>query len=221
LPPPFDLLPQLWDGFLLTLQLTGGGIGFGIILSFLAGLGKLSKFFPFRWIAICYIEVFRGTSALVQLFWFVLVLPRLGVPIEAMTAGIVVLGLNLGAYGGEIVRGSIQAVPRGQYEAATSLNFTPLQTLWRIIIPQAVVSMIPPMGNIFIELLKATALVSLISLSELTFEAKVIRDDTLRTTEVFTLILFIYFAIALAMTAGMRMLERKASKGMDVGGIKK
>ncbi len=214
------ILPVLFQGLLITIQLTLGGIFLAIVMSFAAGLGKLSKFFPLRWLCIAYIEVFRGTSALVQLFWFYYVLPFLGMDITAFQAGVIVLGLNAGSYGAEVVRGAIQSVPKGQYEAAIALNFTPLQRLWRIIIPQAVVSMIPPMGTIFIELLKNTALAALVTLGELTFVARQIRDDTLRTTEVFGTILIIYFAVALCITAVMRTGEWWFSRGLDRGGIR-
>lgn len=215
-----DFLPYLWTGMIVTLQLTLGGIALAIAMSFTAGLAKLSKFFPLRWLAIGYIEVFRGTSALVQLFWVFYVLPFFGVNVNALVAGIAVLGLNAGSYGAEVVRGAIQAVPKGQYEAATALNFTPLQRLWRIVIPQAVVGMIPPLGNIFIELMKATALVSLITLSELTFVARQIRDETQRTTEVFLTVLVLYFILALAITFVMRAAEWWMSRGLDQGGVR-
>lgn len=114
-------------------------------------------------------EVFRGTSALVQLFWFYFVLPMFGMKLPALLVGIVVLGANAGAYGAEVVRGAILAVPAGQREAAVALNLTRARTIWRIILPQAVPAMLPPTGNLLIELLKNTALVSLITITDLTF----------------------------------------------------
>lgn len=218
MPPPFDLLPRLIDGLWITLQLAGGGIALAIILSIAAGLGRLSRIPPVKWIAVAYIEVFRGTSALVQLFWFFYVLPYFGVDLSAMMAGILVLGLNSGSYGAEVVRGTVLDVPRAQIEAATALNLTPRQTLWRVVLPQALPTMIPPFNNIFIELLKNTALVSLITLAELTYEAQLVRADTLRTAELFFLVLLLYFAVALAITGIMRLLERWAGRGMARGG---
>lgn len=203
-----DYLPRLLEGLWITVQLAAGGILLSIFISFIAGLGKLSRLPPIRWLAISYVEVFRGTSALVQLFWFAYVLPLLGVDMPTMVAGILVLGLNAGAYGAEVVRGSIQSVPSEQREACVALNLTPFQSMTRVILPQAVLSMIPPFGNIFIELLKNTALVSLISITELTFKAKLIRDDTLDTELIFSLTLLLYFAAALVITGGMRLLEK-------------
>lgn len=215
MPPPFDLLPSILGGLEITLKVTLGGIILAIIMSFAAGLAKLSLFFPLRWLAIAYIEVFRGTSALVQLFWFFFVLPFMGFDLSALHAGILVLGLNAGSYGAEVVRGAIQAVPKGQYEAATALNLGHYRVLWRIIIPQAIPSMLPPFGNIFIELLKNTALVALITLADLTYEARMVWEETSRSFEVFALLLFVYFALALCITFVMRCLERFFSRGID------
>jgi polar amino acid transport system permease protein len=218
--PPFDLLPPLLQGLAVTLQLTAGSALLALICSFLGGLGRLSRWPMVRWTAAVYIEVFRGTSALVQLFWFYFVLPFFGVNMTALTAGVLVLGLNTGSYGAEVVRGAIRAVPSGQIEAAIALNFSPLQRLWLVAIPQALIAMIPPAGNLVIELLKNTALVSLITLSELTFTGQLLRADTLRTTEIFGLILLIYFAVAMGITSFVRLLEYRLGRGQDVGGLR-
>jgi polar amino acid transport system permease protein len=208
-PPPFDLLPPLLKGLAVTLRIFLGGAGLAAFFSLAGGAGRLSPFFPLRWLSVAYIEIFRGTSALVQLFWFYFVLPFLGIRLEAMTVGILVLGLNAGAYGAEAVRGALSAVPKGQQEAADVLNFTRAQRFWRVVLPQAVVIALPTFGNVLIELLKATSLVSLITLSELTFAAQTLRGGTLRTAEIFAWVLALYFLAALAVTAGVRFLERK------------
>jgi polar amino acid transport system permease protein len=154
----------------------------------------------------------------VQLFWAYFALPLLGIQLEAITVGITVLGLNIGAYGAEVVRGAIQAVSVDQHEAALALNFTEHQTMWRIILPQALLFMLPPFGNLLIELLKSTALVSLITLSDLTFQGQVLRTATLRSAEIFTLVLILYFLMALSITYGIRWLERRLVTGRDYGG---
>ena len=169
---------------------------------------------------LAYVDVFRGTSALVQLFWVYFALPLLGVRLDAMTAGILVLGLNVGSYGSEVVRGAIQAVPREQYDAAAALNLSERQTMWRVILPQAALAMIPPFGNLFIELLKGTALVSLITLSELTFQGQTLLAATLRSGEIFGLILVLYFLLALMISSGMKRLERRLAVGRDWGGVR-
>jgi len=203
-----SLLVPLLRGTTVTLQLALASTLFGGILSFAAGIGKLSRNPLIRWLSVAYIEIFRGTSLLVQMFWLYFAFPLIGVRLDPVTAGILALSLNIGAYGAEVVRGAIQAVPREQYEAAIAVNFRRRFTLWRIILPQAIVEMMPPFGNLVVQNLKDTALVSLISLSDLTFRAQNYRNLTLETIPVFTATLFIYFFMALAFMAVMRMLER-------------
>jgi polar amino acid transport system permease protein len=202
----------LLEGLRITLRLTVVGAALGIVCSVVAGLGKRSAFWPWRWLCVTYIEVFRGTSALVQLFWFYFALPFLGIKLNALTAGVLVLGLNMGAYGAEVVRGAIAAVPVGQSEAAAALNFSRTQTLWRIVLPQSILPMLPAMGNLLIELLKNSALASMITLSELTFSAQVLRSDTLQTVPIFTTVLLLYFLVAQIMAFGVRSLERKLAE---------
>ncbi len=218
MPPPLDLLPSLLTGLLVTLQITAGAAVVALASSFLAGLGRLSGRRTVRGVSRLYVDVFRGTSALVQLFWAYFALPLLGVRLDAVTVGILVLGLNLGSYGSEIVRSAVRSVARSQYDAARALNLSRRQTLWRIILPQAALRMIPPFGNLFIELLKGTALVSLISLSDLTFQGQTLRTATLRSGEIFALILVLYFLLAQVIARGMRFLEARLAAGRDSGG---
>ncbi|NKE69256.1 ectoine/hydroxyectoine ABC transporter permease subunit EhuC [Candidatus Manganitrophus noduliformans] len=209
----FHFLPPLLSGLWVTIQLAFGGSILAVLAAFAVGLLRLSRKAGLRIAATAYTDFFRGTSALVQLFWVYFALPFWGVELDAMTAGIVVLGLNHGAYGAEVVRGAVQAVPRPQYEAAAALNFTERQTLWRIILPQALPAMLPPFGNLLIELLKSTALVSMITLGDLTFQGQILRAATLRSGEIFTLVLLLYFMLALSISFGVRRLERRLAVG--------
>ncbi len=204
-----DLLPPLLEGLMVTLQVTGGAILMAMPLAIFAGLGRLSRNPLLSWPATVYVEVFRGTSALVQLFWFFYVLPLFGVQLPAILVGIVVLALNAGAYGAEVVRGAVRAVAPGQREAALALNMTRSQITRRIVLPQAIPAMLPPATNLMIELLKNTALVSLVTIGDLTFRGQLLRNDTLRTVEIFGLMLLLYFGVALLITACMRLLERR------------
>jgi polar amino acid transport system permease protein len=172
---------------------------------------------PVRWLAVAYIETFRGTSALVQLFWLFFVLPHFGILLEPLTVAILTLGLNVGAYGAEVVRGAISSVHRGQWEAATALNMTRAAALRRIIVPQAIIRMIPPWGNLFIELMKATSLVSLITITDLAFKAQQMNQTTFRTVEIFSIVLVFYLAIASLITVGMRALEERVASGIARG----
>jgi len=210
-------LPGLLEGAWVTIQITLGGCLLAVAAAFVAALLKLYGPWPLRWLAIVYIEIFRGTSALVQLFWLFFVLPHFGVSLDPLTVAILALGLNVGAYGAEVVRGAITAVPRGQWEATVALNMTRFQALRRVVVPQAVVAMIPPWGNLFIELLKSTALVSLITITDLAFKAQEMNSTTYRTVEIFSIVLVIYLAIAMLITIGMQQVERIAARGLARG----
>lgn len=208
---PFDLLPALLRGLSTTITLTFWGALLALAVALFTGILRSSQNALLRSVSGMYVEVFRGTSILVQLFWiyFVLPLPPFNISLSAFNAGVLALGLNVGAYGAEVVRGAIRAIPRGQIEAATALNMSRGLMMRRVILPQAIVRILPPFGNLLIELLKATSLVSLVTLSDVTFQALTLRQSVGRITEVFTLLLFIYFLIAYPLTLGVRWLERR------------
>ena len=204
----------------VTIEITLGAAVLAFAMSILFGLARLSPIWLVRALARIYVEFFRGSSALVQLFWLFYVLPHFGILLEPITVGIVGLGLNAGAYGAEIVRGAIIAVDRGQYEAATALNFSRSRTMLRIILPQALVAMMPPFGNLFIELLKGTALVSLITITDITFRAAQLNVFTLQSMEIFSVAINVYLVLALAIIFFMRSMERRLGRGLGrVGGV--
>jgi len=212
----FGYLSMIFDGAWVTVQLTVLGTALALVAAFAAGLGRLSRWFLLRAIATAYIEFFRGTSIFVQLFWAYFVLPLFGLPLSPLQAGVLALGLNVGAYGAEVVRGAIQAVPRDQYEASIALNLKAWQRLRYVILPQAFVIMLPTFGNNAIELLKGTAVVSLISLADMTFQAQVVRAQTGNTLIPFATILLLYFVLATIITTATRGLESRLSRGLDV-----
>ena len=212
-----EFIPGLLQGALVTLEITAAGAALALVCAVVAALAKLYAPAPFNWLAVAYIELFRGTSALVQLFWMFFVLPHFGILLDPIPVAILALGLNVGAYGAEVVRGAVLAVPRGQWEATIALNMTRTEALRRVILPQAFVAMIPPWGNLFIELLKSTSLVSLITITDLTFRAQQMNQTTLKTVPIFTLVLLIYLAMSLVLTIGMRFLEARASRGLARG----
>ena len=208
-----DLISTLLQGVRITIIVTILGILLGFTFAFLAGFARLSKNKLLRSLATIYVEVFRGTSLLVQLFWIYFALPLLGLRLPTLVAGVLALGLNAGAYGSEVVRSSILSIPKGQMEACIALNMTPSQSMLRIILPQAFVKMLPSFGNLQIELLKGTSLVSLITLSDLTYQATILNASTLKTTEIFSLLLLMYFIIAWPLTRGVRYLEHRLTVG--------
>jgi polar amino acid transport system permease protein len=208
-------LGLILHGALVTIELTLMGSVLAVIMAFLGGLGRLSRFFAVRALATAYIEFFRGTSIFVQLFWAYFVLPVVGVTLTPLQTGVLALGLNVGAYAAEVVRGAIQSIGREQHEACIALNLVRWQGMRHVILPQAVLVMLPTFGNNAIELLKATSVVSLISLTDLTFQAQVVRAQTGNTLVPFTTILIIYFIFALAISWAMRRLERRMARGLD------
>ncbi|MBN8949170.1 MULTISPECIES: ectoine/hydroxyectoine ABC transporter permease subunit EhuC [unclassified Rhizobium] len=206
-------LPALLKGAEVTAIIAIASMFFGAILAFAAGLARFAGGRLLSWIAIVYIEIFRGTSLLVQLFWLYYALPLIGISFDPITTGIAGLALNIGAYGAEVVRGALQAVPDTQHEAARALNFGHSQTLFHIVLPQAVVEMMPAFGNLAVQNLKDTALVSLISISDLTFQAQQLRNITLDSVTIYSLTLIGYFIMALILVAFMRWLETALRRG--------
>jgi len=208
-------LTLILQGAWITVKLTVMGSALALVVAFVAGLGRVSRHAPLRWLSTVYIEFFRGTSIFVQLFWIYFVLPMTGIHLSPMQAGVMALGLNVGAYGAEVVRGAILAVPRDQFEACVAVNLTRFQRMRHVILPQALPLMLPTFGNNAIELLKATSVVSLISLSDMTFQAQVVRSQTGSTLLPFVTILLLYFAMSSAISFGMRRLEHRVTRGLD------
>lgn len=211
-------LPYLLDGLFITLQLTVGGALLAFVVAI--GLGLLARFenILLRGFARAVIEVFRGTSLLVQLFFlfFVLPLPPFNLELPSVLVGILGLGLNYGAYGAEVVRGSINSVARGQWEATTALSLSRSQRMWRVIFPQAWALMIPSLTNLLIQLLKGTAVVYLITIVDFTAELNKLRIDT-DVFFAYSLGLVVYFVIAYILTIAMNALEARAKHRLGQG----
>jgi polar amino acid transport system permease protein len=212
----FEHIGLILDGGLVTIELTFVASVIGMAAAFSAGLARLSQFLPIRVAARVYIEFFRGSSALVQLFGAYYLLPLIGIYLPALAAGAIVLGLNVGAYGAENVRSAILSVPREQIEACTVLNLGRWQSLRRVIIPQALPVLIPLFGNNGVELLKATSIVSLITIADLTFQAQLVRFQTGDTFGPFATILLIYFLLSLIIGTFASALFRKVQNRTTV-----
>lgn len=208
------IVSSILSGLYATVLATLGGIALTIVLSFVAGLAMLSPSRTVRFISRVYVEGFRGTSEVVQLFWLYFVLPALvGLKLVPLFAGILVLGLNHGAYGGEIVRGAVQSVPRAQWEGSTALSFSPAQRMFRVLLPQALVEMYPPFNNLFIQLLKSTALLFFISAGDIAEKGELLRPVYgSRLVLIYGVELVCYLVIAVVITLVMRLLERTAAR---------
>ena len=189
-----------------------------VIISIIFGIMRLSKNLIIQVLATVYIEFYRGTSLIIQMFWIYYVLPLFGIPLPALLAGVLALGMNFGAYGAEVLRAGILAVPKGQWEGALALNFSKAKRMQRIIIPQIYPIILPPAANLAVELLKGTALVSLITLVDLMFVAKQINMMTWLSAQSFGLALLIYFVMArFILVPFLRWLEVLAAKKVGRG----
>jgi polar amino acid transport system permease protein len=208
----WNFLPYLLMGIPVTLEVTFLAMAVAIPVSVVLAVSRNSRLAILRWPAGFVIELFRGSSALVQLFWAFYVLPFFGINLPALAAGVLVLGLNEGSYFSEVVRAGINAVPPGQREAAVTLGFSPAYRFFRITLPQALPIMIPPFGNALVTMLKFTALVSLVTIQDLSFRANLIGTSLGRSGPVFGLIIVIYFILALMLARGAKLLERRVNR---------
>jgi polar amino acid transport system permease protein len=206
--------PQLLHGALVTVEITAVSLLLGCVLGLLIGIGRLD---PKRRVVygICtaYVAAIRGTPLLVQLFIWFFGLPQFGIMLPAFACGMVGLGIYSAAYVSEIVRGAIQSVDRGQLEAARSIGLSAGQAMRSVILPQAIVRMIPPLGNEFIALIKNSALVSLLTIHDLMHEGQKIISVSYRSLEVYLAVAVIYFILTGLTTLALGRLELRLRAG--------
>lgn len=201
------------DGLGVTLAFTVAIVVLGLLVGLVAALARLSPFAPLRWVVQGIIEVFRCTPVLVQLVWFYYALPILaGIEMSAVTAGILALSLYGGSFYSEIIRGGITSIERGQTEAAFALGMRPAQAMRRIVLPQALKRMVPPLMNQSIIQLKNTSLVSVLAVPDLLYQGQAVAHDTYRPLEIYTLTAVIYFVVLLPLTLLVVRLEQRLSR---------
>lgn len=206
----FEFLPQLGTGLLFTLLISVVGLVIGFVLGAVFGLARLSRFTVINWIATIYIEVIRGTPLLVQAIWLFFALPLIiQYTLPSVLAGIIVIGINSGAYIAEIVRGAVQSIDKGQMEAGRSLGMSHHVTMLKVIWPQAFKRMIPPLGNQFIISIKDTSLLSVILVPELLFQARTIAANQFNAVEIYTAVAVFYLAITLTLSGVLRLTEKR------------
>jgi polar amino acid transport system permease protein len=203
-----ELLSGLWATIYVTLLSAAGALVVAFVLGLMARMDHLVP----RTIARTVIEFFRGTSLLVQLFWLYFVLPLLGFRLDPLFCAVLAFSLNFGAYGAEVVRGAINAVPRPQWEGAVALNLSPFLRMRRVILPQALPLMLPPFNNLLIQLLKSTPLVYLITLQDLAYVGDAYRASIGNETFIFPLLLLVYFVLSYIFTLLMHVLEAAAKR---------
>lgn len=205
-----EYIPFFLKGTLLTLGLTLAGISIGLILGLMIGLGKMANSavvrFPFVW----YINFFRGTPFLVQIFLIHFgVVPLFMTPANPIVSAIIALSLNSSAYIAEIFRAGIQSIDKGQIEAARSLGMSHNQAMKLVILPQAIKRMIPPLGNEFIVLLKETSLAAIIAAPELMYWGRAAQGAYMTVWEPYITVAIIYLILTLSLTQLMNYIERR------------
>ncbi|SDK72709.1 glutamine transport system permease protein [Maridesulfovibrio ferrireducens] len=206
----WDTFPMLMRGLKLTVEIAVGGLFFGFILGSLAGLMKLARSLFVRKLAGIYVEAIRGTPMLVQAMFLYYGIPMaVGIRIAPITAGIIIIAINSGAYIAEIVRGAVQSINPGQVEAGRSIGLTRSQTMLYVVWPQALKRMIPPLGNQFIISLKDTSLLMVIGVGELMRTGQEITSVNFRAFEVYLAVACVYLVMTLSIAQGMKMLEKK------------
>lgn len=199
---------QLLKGAGLTLVITGLAFALAIAVGLLVCAGRTSRIAPIRWASTVYVEVMRNTPVLLQIFIIFYGLPSLGLRFSAVTAGVLGLGLNVGAYLAEIFRAGVVAVPKGHREAAAALALSKLQTLIWIVAPVSLRAVFPALSNMFLATLLGSSLLSVIAVPELTGETNEISSRTFLTIEVYSFSTLIYLALTLSCSVGLALLAR-------------
>ena len=210
--PYFKILTFVPDGILVTFEVTVGAILLALVLGLFTGLGRLATHPLINGIASLYVEVIRGIPLLVQIFYIYYALGRI-VHIPDLYSAIIAMAVCYGAYMGEIFRAGIQAIPRGQMEAARSLGMTHTQAMSHIIIPQAVKVVLPPIGNEFIALLKDSSLVSILAVSDLLRRGREFASESFTYFETYTVVALIYLVITLFFSKLIGLMEERV--GVD------
>lgn len=205
-------LPVFMQGVVVTVQLAAWTVAGGSLLGIVVALLRLSRVRILRAISGAYVEFLRGTPLLVQVLIFYYGLPQLGVRLPRMTAGILALIINSGAYMAEIVRSGIQAIDAGQDEAARSLGMTSMQTMLYVILPQALKNILPAVGNEFVVIIKESSILYTIGIYELTYQANKLASTNFRYLETLTISALIYFVLTFTTSRVLGMLERRMQR---------
>ncbi len=210
----FDLVvnsfPLLLLGAGVTIKITAMSVAVGVIIGLFVGIARICRIKPLEWLAAIYVDFFRGTPLLIQIFLVYFALPVItGQRIDPYVAAIGACGINSGAYVAEIFRAGIQSIDNGQMEAGRSLGMTWTQTMRYIIVPQAFKRVIPPLGNEFIALLKDSSLVSVIGFEELTRRGQLIIAKTYGSLEIWISVAIIYLAMTLTISRFVAYLEKR------------
>lgn len=213
----FKFQDALLLGLWMTLKLTAICIALGCILGFLLALARTSKSTALRAMSGVYVEFFRGTPVLVQLFWIFFCLPLvLGFELSNLASGIIALSLYMGAITSETFRASLKSVGREQLDACIALGLTPWVRTANVVLPQAVLRAAPTLLSNCVSLFKESALVSAVGMADLMFVGQNISNNTARPVEVLTIVALIYFVIAFPLTRAVTLIEQRILKRLAV-----
>jgi aspartate/glutamate/glutamine transport system permease protein len=202
-------LPLLLEGYRTTVVVSLLAMLLSLALGIVVAGMRTSPLAPLRWLATAYVEVFRNTPLLIQLYFYFFGLARLGLRLSAFEAGVAALGIYTGAYVAEVVRSGILSIDRGQTEAARALGLSGFQSLRFVVLPQAVRTVLPPLGNLGIALVKNSALVGSIALADLLYVSDLVQSRSFRTFEVFTAVVVFYLSLTLPLALLVSRLERR------------
>lgn len=202
------VFPFFVDAAWVTIEISALALVLGLVVAALVAAARMSALSPLRFLGTAYVSVFRGTPCLIQLFILYFGGPQVGIHLEPFAAGVIGLGLNIGAYMAEGIRGAIVSVDRGQTEAARTIGFSKWQTLQRVVLPQAARLMIRPLGVNTIALVKGSALVSTISVVELTYTAQRFIGSTYRPFEIFGVAALLYMVMIYGVSLVVDRLDR-------------
>lgn len=206
----WNSLPLLLAGAGVTIEITAIAVGLGFIFGLITSVCRLSGVKVLQVIAVCYVNIIRGTPMLVQIFLIYFALPMvIGERINPFIAAVAACSINSGAYVSEIFRAGIQSVDKGQMEAGRSLGLSWMQTMRYVILPQAFKHVIPPLGNEFISMTKETSLVSVIGFEELTRRGQLIIAKTYGSFEIWLTVAAIYLVMTLTIARLVSYLERR------------
>jgi His/Glu/Gln/Arg/opine family amino acid ABC transporter permease subunit len=210
------LIDTLLLGAQMTIVVTLGGFVVAVVLGLLGAALRTARFAPARAIGTFYVDVFRAVPVLTQLFIIYFGLAELGMKLAPIPAAIIGFGINGGAYLTEVFRAGIEAVYRGQTEAALAIGMTRAQALRVIVLPQAMRVVMPPLGNFGIGLLKDTSVASSVAAPELTFRAHMLVDQTYLSAQIYLMVAALYLAMSLPLARLVRGLERRFARGRAV-----
>ena len=205
--------PFILAGIPVTLFVSVCSITLAVVFALFGALGRLSRNPTIYAIATLYVSLVRGTPLIVQIIFVYLALPQFGLVIPALPAGILALSFNYGAYLTEIFRAGVEAIPRGQREAAAALGMTERSIMQRVVLPQAIRIVIPAIGNDFISMTKDSALVSLITIDEVFWRAQNAGTQSFRTFEALTIAATVYWVMTIVFSLGQERLEKRMAQG--------